>query len=256
MNTQIDINTLTSWDYISSDMNHARIATPFTLADDGEVLCLSIIFPSANSFYLSDDYQVAMHASNFGIVLDRRKIEMVNKAIGVEFAKMESDGEIVAAGDISTLQEALFDAVKLAMYVSFKYEKWMPKFNTIRFRTLVGKALKKSIDESKIIVDYSTTGASGHTIKLPYAIKTNSSNILIETIAASDNKSVNWDGVYRSHGRFSDIKQIDNFNKRLIIIERSSDKKEFDRASSFLADVASIRTLDSTSNWAQALKIA
>lgn len=256
MNTLIDINALTAWDCISCDINHARIASPFTLADDGEVLCFSILYPTANSFLLSDDFQVAMHASNFGISLDKRKIEIINETVGIEFAQMASDGEIIASGNISTLQESLFDAVKLAMSVSFKYDKWIPKFNAIRFKTLVGKALKKSIDERKILTEYSALGASGHMIKFPYAIKTNDSNILIETIAASDNKSVNWDGVYRSHGRFSDVKQIDKTNKRLIIIEHSSNKAEFERASSFLADVASIRTLESTPDWAKALKVA
>lgn len=256
MNTLIDINKLISWEYISCDMNHVRIASPFTLADDGEQLCFSIIYPNSNSFKLIDDYQVAMHAAMKGILLNKGKIDLLNRTVGISQAKFEEDGQISASGNLSSLQDAILDATKLAMAFSFNYHKWMPKFNNTQFRLLVEKALRATIDDNKIMKECSITGASGHVIKFPYAIQLHDSKILIETVATTDKQSIDWNNVYRSHGRLSDVKKIDDRNKRLVIIEQSPNKSEFERASSFLADVASIRTLESTNNWAKELKVA
>ena len=188
----------------------------------------------------------------FGIKLNKDKINSLNATTGVDFAKFAENGEIQASGTIDQLQFALFDATKLALSMSFRMSRWLPKFNAMRFKTLVEKSLLKTIPKENIIKDIVVKGISGHDIKFPFAVKTDESLTYIATIPLNDDQ-MNWEIVYQTHGRFSDVKRVDDINKRLTIIEDGSNAKDFGSASTLLADVTSIRTLQTTKNWASAL---
>lgn len=250
------ILSILEWETITESENYTRISSPFTLADDGELLAFSITKPTPDTFILSDNHQAAMHAASFGIILEKSKLAALNKTVGVYSAAFSDSGEITASGSIDTLPFAVLDAVKLAMALSFNYSRWLPKYNVMRFRAAVAKALKESISESSISTDYPVTGASGHIIKFPFAVKRkDGGKVLIETIATDDRK-INWDSVYKTHGRLSDVKRIDEANKRLVIMESSEEEENFNRAASFLADTATVRRLDRNSNWSEILKAA
>ena len=188
-----------------------------------------------------------LQSAQFGAKWDKNKQQYLNQTHGIRFAQFNDDGEITAQGELSLLNAALSDALKLALALSFKFPKWLPKFNQLRFRTLVERTLRQHIAPEHIITNYTTRGASGHYIQFPFALQASERMILIEPIALKDGK-LEWASVYQVHGKFSDIKRIDENSKRLAIIE-DGDEKNMGSISTFLANACNVRTIQSTHDW-------
>ena len=241
------LQTLTTWQVIQAGENAVRIASPFTYGDDGACITFSIFQPSPDSFFLSDDGASIMQAAIFGAEMDKKKLLSLNQTAGVHYAHFAENGEIQASGSWQVLQFALFDAAKLALALSFRLPKWLPKFNQMRFRSLVESTLRRDIPAQNIVKDYKTTGISGHQLVFPFALTTPERNVLIEPIALKDGK-IDWASVYQAHGKFSDLKRLDTHNKRLAILE-GDETSEYGAAATVLGDSCHVRTLNTTENW-------
>ena len=241
------LQTLTTWQVIQAGENAVRIASPFTYGDDGACITFSIFQPSPNSFFLSDDGASIMQAAIFGTEMDKKKLLSLNQTAGVHYAQFAENGEIQASGSWQVLQFALFDAAKLALALSFRLPKWLPKFNQMRFRNLVESTLRRDIPAQNIVKDYKTTGISGHQLVFPFALTTPERNVLIEPIALKDGK-IDWASVYQAHGKFSDLKRLDTHNKRLAILE-GDETSEYGAAATVLGDSCHVRTLNTTESW-------
>lgn len=234
------LQTLTAWKIIQADENAVRISSPFVFADDGTCIAFSL-FLTDTGFYLCDDADHAMLANAYGATLNKDKIRSLNETVGVHLAQFDEGGEIWAKGEWDDLQDALFDATKLALSLSFRYEKWLPKFNHTRFKATVERTLLQLMPE-RIVQNHTVTGISGHPIKFPFAVKRPDGRLTyIETVAKDGNK-LDWSAVYQVHGKFSDVKLNDDPNRRFAFLESGSE--DFGKASTLLADVTSILTLD------------
>lgn len=249
------VQNMTTWEPVQTSSNALTLASPFNFGEDGARITFTVLFPTEDSFFLTDFAEHIMLADSFGIKFGRGKVNQLNQTHGVKFAQFNEDGEIWAAGKNEDLQFALFDAAKLALSLSFRYQRWLPKFNTIRFKAMVGKVLRNYLQADKVKTDWAITGASGHTIKFPFAVEAkDGSHTLISTIALNDEK-IDWATIYQTHGRLYDVKNIDDLDRRVVIMEYPANNQEFDRAASFLADVASIRTLEASHKWAKSLAV-
>lgn len=237
------IQDLTSWKVISQNDNHVRVASPFNFGNDGSCITFNVILKD-NKFTLTDFAEHIMLAESLGAKLSKDKYRSLNETFGVAFANFDMNGEITASGDLEYLQFALFDAAKLALSLSFNYTKWLPKFNQVRFRSLVETQLRKNVPEKNIIIDFETKGITGHTIRFPFALKDNDRMILIEPIALQESNKINWADIYKAHGKFADNKRLDETNKRVAILESTAEETEqLGRASTLLADVSNIHLL-------------
>ena len=122
-----------------------------TLGLDGQHAAFFIARPDDASFYLTDACETAMHAASYGIDVAAKRIDILNETPGVSLAHFDKSGAIVASGPNEQLQEALWDAVKLAMALSFQCAKWMPRFSQLRFRAQVGRALAEAVGANRMV---------------------------------------------------------------------------------------------------------
>lgn len=234
------LQALTAWKLIQVGENAARVSSPFVFGDDGTCIAFSLFF-TGTGFYLRDHADHAMLADAMGATLNKDKIRSLNETGGVHFAQFDDSGEIQAHGNMDDLQDALFDATKLALSLSFRYEKWLPKFNHARFRASVERTLLRLMPDH-IVQNHTVKGISGHDVRFPFAVKKTDGNLTyIETVAKDGNK-LDWAAVYQVHGKFSDVKLNDDPNHRLAFLENGAD--DFGAASTLLAGVTAIRTLD------------
>lgn len=243
------LNNITGWDCSPAGTRAIRAISPLTLGNDGKHAAFYIAQPDEQSFFLTDAGESAMHAAAFGIELSKARINVLNSSHGVGMAKMEDDGSITARGPISDAQGALWDAVKIAMSLSFNSAKWLPKFDQIRFRALVEKMLVEKLGRERVLMSLRARGMSGHEVEFPFAVRAANDRLFyIEPVALSNNK-VDWGHIYQVHGKLSDVKQADDENSRLVIFEDGATELEFGRASTLLAQSATIRSLSQMDDW-------
>ncbi|WP_459615029.1 DUF1828 domain-containing protein [Bordetella sp. 2513F-2] len=241
------------WTVLPAGERAVRAISPMTLGLDGQHAAFFIARPDDHSFYLTDAGETAMHAATYGIDLPPKRLEILNQTPGVNFARFDKSGEIVAQGPGDQLQEALWDAMKLAMALSFQCAKWMPKFNRLRFRSQVGRTLADAVGANRMVKGAKAHGSSGHTADFAFAVRAARSTSLtyVEPIALKAGRKIDWTQVYQTHGKMSDVKMADARNGRLVILEDGAPAEEFQKAVAILEQSAVVRPLARTRDWAE-----
>ncbi len=241
------------WAVIPAGERAIRAIAPMTLGLDGQHAAFFIAYPDDDSFYLTDAGETAIHAAVYGIELVAKRLETLNRTPGVTLASFDDGGAIVASGPKAQLQEALWDAVKLSMALSFQCAKWMPKFSRLRFRAQVGRTLLDALGANRLVKGARAQGSSGHAADFAFAVRAEQNNSLtyIEPIALKAGKKVDWTQVYQTHGKMSDVKMADARNARMVILEDGASTEEFKKATTILEQSALVRTLNRTRNWAE-----
>lgn len=233
--------SLLGFDYKTSGKGSLKISMPATLCNDGQHLNFYLIELANGLYHITDEGETALHASQFGVELTKIRLENLNQTTGVNFAKVGLNGSITSTVSKDDVQTAIWDVIKLSLAISFNSKKWIPKFDQLKFRALVEKLLIQELGKDRVIKSIRTKGISGHTVEFPLAIKSKSGSSLyyIEPIALSESK-IDWSHVYQIHGKFSDVKQADEDNNRLIIFENGANEEDFGRAATLLSQTASI----------------
>ena len=242
---------ITGWDCRPAGRRAVRAISPLTLGNDGQHAAFYLAQPDDTSFFITDAGETAMHAAAHGIDLNSARINTLNSSNGILAAKFSSSGEITASGPIGEVQDALWDAVKLALSLTFNSSKWAPKLDQVRFRALVEKILIDTAGPERLLRNYRVQGISGHNAEFPFALKAaNDQLYLIEPIALIYEK-IDWSHIYQVHGKLSDVKQANEVAQRIVIFQEGAAAVEFGRAATLLAQSASIKTLSEARSWAR-----
>jgi hypothetical protein len=238
------IASLTRWECSPSGSESVRAIAPITLGEGGQHIAFYIAQPSPDTFYLTDACEIAMYAEQIGVSLTKSRLELLNRTPGVELAEFQSDWSIEASGSVNHLQLALWDAVKLALALSFKSHAWRPKFAQAKFQAIVLQELEAELGAERIIRQARVQGASGHMIDFPMGIRRPEGGLVYVQPVALDNGKINWPSIYEFHGKLFDVKAASEIDNRIAIIESGAPAIEFGRAANFLAHAASVFTLD------------
>jgi hypothetical protein len=107
------------WQCTPAGARAVRAVAPFTLGQDGQHAAFYLAQPTDETFYLTDGGETAMHAAQSGIEITKPHLEVLNRTSGVHFAQFGADLAITATGSIDEAELALWDAVKLALSLSF-----------------------------------------------------------------------------------------------------------------------------------------
>ncbi|WP_248322002.1 DUF1828 domain-containing protein [Caballeronia sp. Sq4a] len=243
---------VTSWECTPSGTRSVRAVSPFTLGNDGRHAAFYLASPTDDTFYLTDGGETAMHAAQSGIELTKARIEQLNRTPGVRFAHFGGNFAITAEGAADEAEMALWDAVKLAMSLSFSSEKWMPKIDHVRFRALVQSALVRVLGSERVSTSYRTKGISGHIVEFPLAVKSANDRLyLIEPIALAGGEKIDWGRVHQVYGKLADVKQADEVADRLVVFEEGASQAEFGRAATLLAQTAEVTAYRELTRWTE-----
>jgi len=244
-----EIAASTGWECAPAGIRAIRATSPLTLGEDGHHAAFYIATPSDGSFFLTDASETAMHAEQHGVALSKKRFHTLNRTFGVGMARFADDGSIVAEGSVEKLQSALWDAVKLAMSLSFKTPEWRPKFAQAKFQATVFQVLQAQLGAELVIKDAKIQGASGNQIAFPIAVKRADGNLSFIQPIALENEKLNWAVIYQAHGKFFDVMAASEINNRMAIIEDGAKTGDFGRAANFLRPAAEVRTLLGTPSW-------
>jgi hypothetical protein len=147
---------------------------------------------------------------------------------------------------------ALWDAVKLAMSLSFATGKWMPKIDHARFKALVRTVLVDAVGEERVSVSHRAMRMSGHAVEIPLTVKAANDRLFyIEPIALSAGSKIDWGRVHQVYGKFADVRQADEVADRLVVFEEGASEMEFGRAATLLAQTAQVTDYRDFNGWAR-----
>ncbi len=238
------IASIVSWECSPSGVNSVRAVAPLTLGDCGQNIAFYIAQPSPGTFYLTDACETAMYAEQLGISLTKGRLQSLNRTPGIELAEFSQDWSIEAYGPIEDLQSSLWDAVKLALALSYKSESWRPKFAQAKFQAIVLQELEAQLGLELVLRQVKVKGASGHIIEFPAGIKNGNGSVIYVQPVALENGKINWPSVYEFHGKLFDVKAASEIDNRIAVIESGAPIVEYGRAANFLAHAAKIVSLD------------
>lgn len=244
---------ITGWQCSPAGMRSVRAVAPIPLSDGGQLIAFYISQPSDSTFYLTDACETAMHAEQEGIVLNKSRTDSLNRTFGVSMAEFGSDFSIEASGTLDCLQGALWDAVKLALALSYKTVSWRPKFAQAKFQSIVRRELQAQLGMERVMSSVRVQGASGHMIEFPISIKQKNGQLIYVQPIALENGKISWPAIYEAHGKLFDVKVASEIENRIAVLESGAPSVDFGRAASFVAHAASVHTLDDLKSWSLAI---
>lgn len=240
------IKKVTEWGYHPVADNVAKITAPFTFGDDGEHISLTVNI-QGNIFHIADFGDTFYKLHTLGVQITPKRLQSIRQKIrpkedtGIAFF-ISDELEMSACGELSLLKTAIWDFSLFIYNLSIEAQTWIPQLHD-SFTETVKNILIDVVGKDRIKTDYAVTGISGHTIQIPIAVtsqKASNDLVFIQPIITRDNGMLDWPGVYKTVGKFSDIKEVDNVNKRLIVLDEKTNESDKGKATTLLASVGSI----------------
>lgn len=198
-----------------------------------------------------------MQAEQLGIALHKSRLEALNDTPGVTFARFAPDWSIEASGPLDSVQTALWDAVKLALALSNKSNRWRPRFEQAKFSAMILRELRAQLGADRVIQQARVMGVSGHVIEFPAAVEQENGQLVYVQPVALDNRRVSWPAIYEFHGKLFDLKIASQMQNRVSIIQADAvNPAEFDKARDFLANASTVYTSTEISDFVANIEFA
>lgn len=250
----------TQWACAPAGSNAILAHAPITIGNDGQHVSFYVMEDTPGHFYLTDAHSTIQHAIDHGAKPTVARLQKVAKTPGALYAKLAQDGEITAEADASSLNFALWDALRLAMAISDNEAAWVPKTRQERFAAQVAKTLRAKLPANTVVTKPRLPGVSGHQIEFPLGILLpNGGGICaIQPVGVSDDHRVDWGHVYQSFGKLSDLKRAsaEGFPNRVVVMEVGASNEEFGRATTVLSEAARVLLFEDSRDFAEELLAA
>lgn len=225
-----------------------RVWSPFTYGHDGERIGL-YVEKAGSGYRVTDNCEALMHASYMGINLTQGRMNAIRKAAGVG-AQVSEGGEITANVSEEMLGSGVAAVLNATMAVSHFETQWQPRWHQESFTKSVETVLEAVLGEM-VLKNVTVTGASGHQLELPLAVRSGRVLTYVQPISATDEKKVDWNNVYAGWGRMTDIKNANLEDvARLVVLEEAANDPEMKRAVVLLSDSAAVVNFSKLPQWA------
>ncbi len=231
-----------------------RINSPFTYAGDGGRIGF-YIEKTLSGLRITDGCEAMMQAAAMGSNITQSRVNSVRRAVG-SFDYLSDDGEISALVEEKDLGSAMAAVLNTALAVSHLHLEWKPRMRSDTFLKNVESVLENTLG-GRVLKKVTITGASGHQLELPLAVRSGLSLIYVQPVASTEENTVDWKRVYEAWGRMSDIKNgADEYAQRLVVLEESANDPEMKSAASLLADSSAVVRYSKLKSWAEERRLA
>lgn len=156
----------TKWACAPAGRNAILAHAPITLGKDGQHISFYVMEDSPGHFYLTDAHSTIQHAMDHGAKPTVARLQKIANAPGALYAKLTQDGEVTAEADSTTLNFALWDALRLAMAISDNEIAWVPKPGRRDLHSSC-KTLRAKLPTGSVVAKPRLQGVSGHQIDFP-----------------------------------------------------------------------------------------
>lgn len=226
-----------------------RVWSPFTYAGDGERIGF-YVEETRTGYRVTDNCEAMMQATATGMNVTPGRINAIRKAAGAEGCLSEG-GEIekfVSEADIGLGMAAVLNT---ALAVSHIRTQWTPRFRAESFARDVEVVLEATL-AGGVLKKLSVTGASGHQLEFPLAVRDGLQLIYVQPVPATDDDTVDWRRVYEGWGRMTDLRNAQIAESgRLVVLQDAANDAEIKNAIGILADSAPVVLFSNLRQWAQ-----
>lgn len=244
MNCQSLLSSM-GFECMSLDADTLRIWSPFSYGTDGEHVGV-YVEKRGNRVHVTDNAESLMHASAMGINLTDRRLEALRRVAGT--VDVSRGGVISTTVDDSSAHEGVVAVLNAAMAAGHFETAWAPRIKSESFANAVAEILEAELGD-RLLRDVHVTGASGHQLELPFAIQAKSELIYLQPVAA-DADHVNWNNVYSSFGKMTDLKNAGAAtHTRVVVMEGVPVDEEMPKAISLLATSAKVVAFPMLRDW-------
>jgi hypothetical protein len=227
------------------------INTPFTFGEDGELISLHIVELGQGKIKITDAGYSVYHLASMGIKLNAGRVSELNTVIQMNSIEFDDNGEISVVCENEYASYYVPTVVKSVIAASTLGCQWSVKNSSKDFKKEVGAFLKGRF-KRKLETNFSVTGRSGHQLEFPFVIRGDNGLVYIQPVGRRSGQ-LNWDRVYSTHGKMTDIHRPDN--ERIVFVD-DVDVTEIQRAQAFLEDTAKVVPYSSRDQWANTIKVA
>lgn len=216
------------------------LQSPLVMAFDNQNIGVYVQEISKTRYRITDNSDILFAAQTLGLNGTRARGAALDQIAQKALINLSDDGELYAVCDRSELQYYLARFMDAATRITQAVSDWLPKpsDNITRFDITIGNALAKHFT-SQLKRNYTVYGASGHQLNFPFAIDSDDSIKLIQTVSSSPDQP-KWDKVYHTLGKLADVRNADPDLKRYVVLEGSSNDIETHKAISALADCSKV----------------
>ncbi|WP_407314955.1 DUF1828 domain-containing protein [Pseudomonas sp. nanlin1] len=202
---------------------------------------------------ISDNADTLFHAMTVGIQPNAARGRRLAAIAAENHVHLSDDGELFVACDEQNAPFYLAQMIDAAASISYACSQWQAVSGS-RFDRIVSAALKQTFP-GQVKRDFTIVGASGHQLKFPFAIGVGTSELqLVQTISAVSG-SPHWPSVYQTLGKMIDIKNAIPGIRRTVILE-AAEQNELSKASSALAECASVLVYKTPGQLTKAMQAA
>ncbi|MBE0508968.1 MAG: DUF1828 domain-containing protein [Marinospirillum sp.] len=231
------------------------LQSPLTQAFDSSCIGVYVQELQNNRYRISDNADTLFNALTSGITSNPRRSRQLQDIIERNQVQLSEQGEIHCSCSLDELSWQLARMLDAITCIGQLCSDWipLPTETTTRFDRQLGAALKTRFGQ-QLKSSYSHYGASGHELNFPFALEQDNSIRLIQTVASSKNQ-INWEKVYHTIGKMSDLRNAAPQIPRYVVIEPATDATETQKAILALTDCAHVILYQDTDQLAEALTV-
>lgn len=229
------------------------LQSPLTQAFDSSCIGVYVQELQNNRYRISDNADTLFNALTSGITGNPRRSRQMQDIIERNQVQLSEQGEIHSSCHQDELPWQLARMLDAITRIGQACSDWMPQptETTTRFDRQLGAELKTHFGQ-QLKSSHSQYGASGHELNFPFALEQNNLLRVIQTVASSKNQ-INWEKVYQTIGKMSDLRNAAAQIPRYVVIEPASDAAETQKAILALTDCAHVILYQDIQQLAEAL---
>lgn len=228
-----------------------RLHSPFTYPTDGEHIGLYLLEQDGDHFRVTDNAESLFHAAALGINLTKRRIDSLRRIAGPS-VEISDGGEIFSRASRENVGQIVTAVLNASLAASHMEPAWAPRSRNAEFTEAVAQVLRDEVHD-RLLKGIQVTGASGHQIEIPLAVRQGNQTIYIQPVGYGEER-VDWDNVYRGFGKMMDLRNAGaEDGTRAIVIEDAANDPELPKAITLLSNCATVIYFSKLVPWAKKL---
>lgn len=224
-----------------------------TVPYDGNLIGAYVQDVGRGRVRISDNADTLFHAMTIGVAPSATRGKRLATIAAEHHVQLSEAGELFVACDESDAPFYLSRLVEAAIAISYACTHWQPAAES-KFERVVSQALRAQFPRG-VKRSYEIRGASGHQLKFPFAIVSETAAPqVIQPISASGD-SPYWPSVYHTLGKMIDLKNAVPAARRVVVLE-PTDEAEMSKAATALSECATVIVFSTPKRLAEALQAA
>lgn len=227
-----------------------RVISPFTYYDDGEHIAV-FVQEHHGQYRVTDYCDTLMNIESRGIVLSKRKIELIRSSLAHQGVTLDANGEISAWANEENVGQVAANVIRGGLLASAQTADWYAEVKDDKFEKHVINYLRSKGLNERLRLKDSLVGISGHEINIPITIKPQDNLLQPKRgFTVSLNNSKGWNTAHATVGKIIDISHtVTSYKNRFVIVDSDDLGSELQQLSLLFSEAAIVLPFHARDLW-------